>query len=80
MPTCRDMSELVTDYLERALPARTRVEMRWHLALCGACRSYFAQMRETVGLLARLPRQPPSPELEQSMLTSLPPGTPGKSG
>ena len=25
MPTCRDMSELVTDYLERAVSLRTRL-------------------------------------------------------
>jgi len=78
VPTCRDMSELVTDYLERAVPVRTRLEMRWHLAVCGACRSYFAQMRQTVGLLARLPRQPPPAGTEERLLTSLPPEAPDK--
>ena len=78
MPTCRDMSELVTDYLERALPARTWLGVRWHLVLCGACRAYFAQMRETVGLLGRLPRQAPPPGAEDKILAGLPPG-PGKS-
>lgn len=73
MPTCRDMSELVTDYLEQALPARTRFGVRFHLLLCGACRAYFAQMRETVGLLARLPHQPPAPDAEAGLLARLPP-------
>lgn len=72
MPTCRDMSELVTDYLERALPPRTRLGVRWHLAICGACRAYFAQMRDTVGLLGRLPHQPPSPGTEARVLANLP--------
>ena len=68
------MSELVTDYLERTLPPRAWLGARWHLGICGACRAYFAQMRETVGLLGRLPHQPPSPGAEDRVLASLPPG------
>ena len=51
MPTCRDMSELVTDYMERATPVRMRAAMWWHLVRCEACRRYFDQMRRTVRLL-----------------------------
>lgn len=71
MPTCRDMSELVTDYLEHALPPRAWLGARWHLVLCGACRVYFAQMRETVGLLGRLPHQTP-PGAEDQIVAHLP--------
>jgi predicted anti-sigma-YlaC factor YlaD len=57
MPTCRDMSELVTDYMEHAAPLRLRLDMWWHLARCPACRRYFDQVRRTVRLLGnRLPR------------------------
>ena len=59
MPTCRDMSELVTDYLERALPLRTRVDVRWHLFRCPACQRYYAQMRQTVRLLSGVRPRPP---------------------
>ncbi len=52
MPTCRDMSELVTDYMERAVPIRVRLEMWLHLLLCSACRHYFDQVRRTVMVLA----------------------------
>ena len=51
MPTCRDMSELVTDYLERAVSLRRRLDMWWHLVRCEACRRYYDQMRRTVRLL-----------------------------
>lgn len=68
MPTCRDMSELVTDYLERALPVRVRAGVRWHLLLCPACRAYFTQMRGTVRLLAALPPRPPSAGLLARLL------------
>lgn len=73
MPTCRDMSELVTDYLEQALPVRARAGVRWHLLLCPACRTYFAQMRGTVRLLARLPPRPPAASLTR-LLGRLPQG------
>ena len=51
MPTCRDMTELSTDYLERALGWRTRLRVRWHLALCSMCRAYFDQLAKTLRLL-----------------------------
>jgi len=68
MPTCRDMSELVTDYMEGAVPLRTRISMRVHLMLCDACRAYFDQMRRTVRLLARGAPIIPDPATEESML------------
>ena len=68
MPTCRDMSELVTDYLERAVPLRTRLDMWWHLLRCEACRHYYDQIRRTVRLLgAGLPR-PPANATEEAVL------------
>lgn len=71
LPTCRDMSELVTDYLERALPLRGRVGARTHLALCPACRRYYAQMRQTIGLLAAGSLPPPAPQAEARVVARL---------
>ena len=61
MPTCRDMSELVTDYLERVVSLRTRLDMWWHLFRCEACRRYYDQMRRTVRLLRS--ERPDAPRL-----------------
>ena len=55
------MSELVTDYLERATPLGLRFDMWWHLVRCPACRNYYDQMRKTVQLLRRPVATPPSP-------------------
>jgi len=55
VPTCRDMSELVTDYLERAISIRKRLNMWWHLVRCEACRHYYDQMRRTISLLRGMP-------------------------
>ncbi len=71
IPTCKDMSELVTDYLDGALPWSTRQKARLHLLLCHACRQYFDQMRRTVRFLAGAPRQAPPPEVEQDVLDSI---------
>ena len=64
---CRDMAEIVTHYLEDALPFSTRVAARLHLSLCSSCRHYVAQIRQTVRFLADGP-PPPPPANEQEIL------------
>ena len=71
MPTCRDMSELVTPYLERAVPMRTRLNMWRHLMLCEACRHYYDQMRRTVRLLASGRPAVPDRSTEDGVLTAV---------
>jgi predicted anti-sigma-YlaC factor YlaD len=70
MPTCRDMSELVTDYLERAVSLRRRLDMWWHLYRCEACRHYYDQMRRTVRLLRSGTRQPPDSATENKVVSA----------
>ena len=65
------MSELVTDYLDGALPLATRMKARLHLFLCHACRRYFDQMRQTIRLLAGAPPMPPAGDVEQRVLAVL---------
>ena len=79
-PTCRDMSELVTSYLERTLPLWRRLEARWHLARCPACQNYFAQMRATVRLLHAAPPATPPPGTEAVVLARLDDGSGDGSG
>ncbi len=52
--SCQSFVELVTDYLERALPAESEAECAAHLAGCSACSAYLDQMRRTVLLLGKL--------------------------
>jgi len=51
--TCQELVELVTDYLEDALPAETRLRFDLHLAACPDCRAHVEQMRATIRLLGR---------------------------
>ena len=45
---CREMVELVSDYLEGALTRSQRRRFEAHLAGCENCTEYLRQMRETI--------------------------------
>jgi predicted anti-sigma-YlaC factor YlaD len=69
---CRDMAELVTGYLENALPPRTRLAARFHLWICGSCRRYVNQIQRTIRFLAEGP-PPLPPENEDKIMDALVP-------
>jgi predicted anti-sigma-YlaC factor YlaD len=50
--SCRELIELVTDYLDGALTPADTERMDEHLKLCGPCSAYVEQMRTTVRLAA----------------------------
>jgi anti-sigma factor RsiW len=66
--TCRELVELVTDYLEETLPSRDRMRLDAHLAECPYCEEYVAQMRRTVAALGRLPPETIDRAREQELL------------
>ena len=51
---CQEVVEMVTDYLEGALPRGERRRLEAHLADCPHCTEYLAQMRTTIRLTGRL--------------------------
>jgi predicted anti-sigma-YlaC factor YlaD len=63
--TCRELVELVTDYLEGALPTHDRLDFERHLVWCSWCRDYVDQMRTTIALTGEPETEPPSPLREQ---------------
>ena len=65
---CRELVELITDYLEGTLPASEHARFEHHLAGCDGCQAYLEQMRETIGALGRLPPESLSPEMERRLL------------
>lgn len=52
--TCKEVVELVSDYLDEALTGRDRKRVEKHLSACEGCTGYLSQMRETVRLSGRL--------------------------
>lgn len=76
---CDELVELVTDYLEGALPAELAAEVEAHLALCEGCAAYLDQMRRTIEELGRVPSQTLSAaakdELMAAFRTYVPPAS-----
>jgi anti-sigma factor RsiW len=48
--TCQELVELVTAYLDDALPEPERERFERHLGHCPGCTTYVEQIRETVRL------------------------------
>jgi anti-sigma factor RsiW len=65
---CREFVELVSDYLEGALPDRERVRFEAHLAECDGCTGYLEDMRSLVGSLHELPEPPPDAATREALL------------
>jgi anti-sigma factor RsiW len=66
--TCRQLVELVTEYVEGTLPdaARTRVDA--HLAHCDGCGAYLEQMRMTLRVVGHLTAEDLDPRVERTLL------------
>lgn len=60
---CQQAVELVTDYLEGALPPADRRRFEAHLATCPNCTEYLAQMRATIALTGTLTPGDLTPEM-----------------
>jgi predicted anti-sigma-YlaC factor YlaD len=60
--TCKELVELVTDYLEGALPESDRVRFDEHLVGCPFCRTYLDQMRQTIRAAGQLREEAMAPE------------------
>ena len=52
---CQEFVELITDYLERALPPGDLAAVEAHLAECDGCGRYLEQMRATLHALGTVP-------------------------
>lgn len=65
---CKELVELVTEYLEGTLPSSDREAMDRHLAGCGGCHAYLEQMRKTIATLGRVSERALSERQRQDLL------------
>jgi anti-sigma factor RsiW len=65
---CREFVELVTDYLEGALPEHDRVRFEAHLAECDGCAGYLQDMRRMVDSLHAALEPAPDPATRDALL------------
>jgi anti-sigma factor RsiW len=68
--SCQELVELVTEYLEGALPEAERVMLEHHIAGCDGCRDYVEQMRTTVALIGEARPTQLSAEAEAALLAA----------
>jgi anti-sigma factor RsiW len=68
--SCQELVELVTDYLEGALPEELHARFEEHIAHCTGCSTYVEQMRLTIAATGTLTREAISPESERALLTA----------
>ena len=67
---CRELVELVTEYLEDRLSPEDRARFDAHLAACEACRAFLDQFRQTIRALGRLPEEALSVEARATLLAA----------
>lgn len=66
--TCREVVEIVTDYLEGAMSSTDRARFEEHVATCDGCTNYLQQMRETIRLTGILSEEQIPDEQKRSLL------------
>jgi anti-sigma factor RsiW len=65
---CKQLVELVTDYLEGRMPDAQRRLVETHLAECDGCDTYIAQMRLTLEALGRIPPESIPPAARDELI------------
>ncbi len=64
---CREVVELITDYIEGALPRAERRSLEAHLRGCEHCSEYLRQMRITIELTGRLRTEDLTPHMRSEL-------------
>lgn len=68
--TCRELVELVTDYLEARLPVDERTRFELHLTYCDWCRTYLEQMRQVLATAGEITEEAIEPEMRDALLAT----------
>jgi anti-sigma factor RsiW len=68
--SCRELVELVTDYVEGALDRRTRSRFERHISGCPHCTAYLEQIRETIRLTGMLREDQLEPQARDELLAA----------
>lgn len=67
---CREVVELMTDYLDGALSTEDRARFEDHIAGCDGCRAYLEQLRETRRVAGGLASEPVPESLQAELLNA----------
>ena len=69
--TCRELVELLIDFVSDELPAEHRQRVEQHLRRCPPCVAYLDSYQVTIRLTKQLPCEPLPPELEARLRAAL---------
>ena len=69
-PTCQELAELLTDYLEGLLASSERASFDRHIAGCRDCTLYVEQMRLTIAASGRIRSDDIPPGVREELLTA----------
>jgi anti-sigma factor RsiW len=67
---CQELVEVITDYLDDALPATDRARFEAHLAECDACRDYVDQFGQAIALAGRVEPEQLAPQTRDQLLSA----------
>lgn len=65
--TCRELVELMIDYLAGDLPEDVCVHIREHIERCSPCDHFFQSYRITVKITRQLPQSPMPKSLSEKL-------------
>ena len=68
--SCRDLVEVITDYLEGTMDPADRLRFDAHLGECPYCVNYLDQMRATISALGQLTEDAIRPEARDELLAA----------
>ena len=68
--TCQEVVELVSDYLDQALPPEEAALFEQHVNFCDGCDWYLDQMRSTVQTVGRISEQDVPDETREKLLAA----------
>jgi anti-sigma factor RsiW len=66
--TCRELVDVITEYLEGTLRVAERARFEEHLGDCRSCATYLDQMRATITALGELREESVSAEARAELL------------
>ncbi|HET7825986.1 MAG TPA: zf-HC2 domain-containing protein [Anaeromyxobacter sp.] len=68
--SCKELVELVTDYLEEKLSIDDRMRFEMHLTYCDSCRTYLRQMRQVVESARGVTEESIEPDARDALLAA----------
>jgi anti-sigma factor RsiW len=74
---CRDVVELITAYLDGALPADVHTAVEAHLAGCDGCTTVVEEFRQTIALTGMLTQEQVTPAQRDTLLAAFRDWAPG---